>query len=123
MPIFDQNKKLQINIDDSEKILEAFKNNGSVTNTVVLNEPLEKSKLLSLLKNAEHLKEINQSVKNETVTNHEKAIKNSGEMEDEISHKFQRLAYLTDIQNTAATESAQLLLQLKNLKLRQDAKK
>ncbi|XP_020280274.1 uncharacterized protein LOC109852997 isoform X2 [Pseudomyrmex gracilis] len=125
LSMFDQNKTLQIDVGESEKILEAFRNNDSVASTVS-NEPLEKNKLLCLLKNAEHLKELNQSVENETVTDLEKTVKNSGEMElewDEIVHKVKRLAYLTDIQNTAATESAQLLLQLKNLKLRQDAKK
>lgn len=40
---------------------------------------------------------------------------------DEMLSKYnERLAYLTEIQNTAAKESAQILEQLKELKLREE---
>ncbi|XP_071574232.1 uncharacterized protein [Temnothorax nylanderi] len=78
-------------------------------------------KLLALLKNESSAKKVQPT---EKTTKLEQMNKDLGEKEpalDEILSKFDdRLTYLAEIQNAAAEESARILQQLKNLKLRVD---
>ncbi|XP_072761386.1 uncharacterized protein [Anoplolepis gracilipes] len=77
-------------------------------------------KLLALLKNKEDVRKV-ESVEEISVKQNYKDSGERGLNWDDVFNQFNdRLAYLTDIQTAVAEESAQLLKQLKELKLREE---
>jgi len=123
--ISDRNQKTEVKkseIDETSELLtvdntkkredECNMNTSNVSGVRVTNE------LLTLLKGESNIEKV-QPVKNTTKS--DQISKNSDEkglISAEIFKQFnERLAYLRDIQNTAAEESARLFEQLKELKL------
>lgn len=125
---FNQNHEIKVKKTQLNETFEIFnvnnikkeKNKCVIENTSKTSERVT-DKLLAVLKSNTDVKKV------ESVEEIKKISQNdtdSGEKElkwDDVFNKFNdRLAYLTDIQNTAAEESAQLLKQLKELKLRNE---
>lgn len=81
-------------------------------------------KLLAFLKNNSDVKKVESVEEIKKISQNDRDLGEKGLKWDDVFDQFNdRLAYLTDIQNTAAEESAQLLKQLKELKLRDDSTK
>lgn len=129
LSFFNQNHEIEVkksqlnetfevsNINNSKK----EKNETIIENTSKTSERVT-DKLLASLKSNSDMKKID-SVKDKKISQNDK---DSGDERglrwDDAFNKFNdRLAYLTNIQNTAAEESAQLLKQLKELKLREES--
>jgi len=99
-------------VDNTKKREDECNMSTSNVSSVRVNE------LLTLLKGESSIEKV-QPVKN--TTKNDQISKNSGEKGSTSAELFkqfnERLAYLRDIQNTAAEESARLFEQLKELKL------
>ncbi|KAL6431380.1 hypothetical protein ACFW04_007188 [Cataglyphis niger] len=125
---FNQNHKIKVKKTQLNETFEIFdvdnikkeKNEYVIENTSKTSKQVT-DKLLGYLKSNSDIKKIESVEEIKKISQNDR---DSSEKElkwDDVFNKFNdRLAYLTDIQNTAAEESAQLLKQLKELKLRNE---
>lgn len=78
-------------------------------------------KMLALLKSNSDVKKVDSIKDIKKINQHEESDERELKCDDVFKKFNDRLAYLTDIQNAVAEESAQLLKQLKELKLREES--
>lgn len=122
---FDQSQEIKVentetdatselfNIDDKKK-----ERDECVASTSSASNDRVTDKLLALLKN-ESIKKI-QPTKEIKIDQMNKIPDKESALDEMLSKYNERLVYLTEIQNAAARESAQILEQLKELKLRKE---
>lgn len=125
---FNQNHEIDIKKPQLNETFEVFninnlkkeKDETIIENTFRASERVTDKLLASLKSNSE--KKID-SIKDIKKINENDKDSDEGELKwDDVYKKLNdRIAYLTDIQNTAAEESVQLLKQLKELKLREES--
>lgn len=127
MSFFNQNHELEVKKSQLNETFEISNINNSKNETIIENTSKTSErgtdKLLALLKSNSDVKKIDSiKDKNKKISQSDKDSGERGLKWDDVFNKFNdRLAYLTDIQNAAAEESAQLLRQLKELKLREES--
>lgn len=127
LSFFNQNHELEVKKSQLNETFEISNINNSKNETIIENTSKTSErgtdKLLALLKSNSDVKKIDSiKDKNKKISQSDKDSGERGLKWDDVFNKFNdRLAYLTDIQNAAAEESAQLLRQLKELKLREES--
>lgn len=131
MPFFNQNQEIKVKKTQLNETFEIFnvdnlkkeKNECVIESTSKTSERIT-DKLLAFLKSKESnsdVKKVESIEEIKKISQNDRDSSEKGLKWDDVFNKFNdRLAYLTDIQNTAAEESAQLLKQLKELKLRNE---
>lgn len=129
LSFFNRNRETKVKEAQLNETFEVFNVNNSkkeknecVTESISRASEQVTDKLLALLKSNSDVKKVESVEKIKKIDQNDKDSDERESKWNDVFNKFNdRLVYLSDIQNTAAEESAQLLKQLKELKLREES--
>ncbi|CAL1679088.1 unnamed protein product [Lasius platythorax] len=126
LPFFNQNHETKVKKTQLNETFEIFNDNIKKEKNECVSENTSRAservtdKLLALLKNNSDVKKVESVEEIGKISQNNKDSGERGLKWDDVFDKFNdRLAHLTDIQNAAAEESARLLKQLNELKVRE----